>query len=306
MLSILIPVYQRDVRKLLQELKHQCRELGLKFEIRCIDDHSEEKIRQINRDWVNENASVDVFYSELPSNIGRSKIRNLLAQEARYEWLWFLDCDADISENPSLVKKFLEAKKENSLISGGRIYHPYPPEDHDQMLHWSWCSQREIFDPALRMKDPVNHFLSNNFIIPKNILNEVSFESHLDGYGYEDTFFAAELKNKGYQIIHIYNPVIHDGLESAAVFIEKIKESLKNLIRLKEICKQKQIPFPVRSKLIRAYRFFSLPIISHFSRWIFRKRLNPLEIALIKSPKQALWKLDLFRLAYLISISDES
>lgn len=306
MLSILIPVFQVDVRNLVTELHRQCRQLQIVFEIRCVDDFSDNYYRNLNRTLSESGLFPEVHYFELPHNIGRSAIRNLLADQAANPWLWFLDSDSDISLNPSVVKKFWDSKIPNGLVSGGRIYEAGEPEDPDYLLHWTWGSRREMLDPRKRMSDPVNSFLSNNFIIPKNVFEQVRFETELDGYGYEDTFFASELYRKGFQIVHFLNPVLHKGIEPTSKFLQKIRESLQNLIILKKICDEKQIPFPVDSKLLRLNKILLMPIIQFFANTILTNNINYLEKKLLGNKKPNLFLFDLYRLAYLFSISFRS
>jgi glycosyltransferase involved in cell wall biosynthesis len=296
MLSVLIPVFNTDVRELVIELKRQCSELPLPFEIRLIDDGSEDKFKQINREI---SQLEHIEYSELERNIGRSAIRNKLAFEAKYEWLWFLDCDGDARVNPHLAKTFWENKGEEKLLSGGRIYQPETPDNKKLQLHWIWGSERELLDPQARMKNPANAFLSNNFILHKSLIEKIPFDTMLFGYGYEDTLFATELLNSGYTIAHINNPVLHAGLEPNDVFLKKIEESLHNLIRLKDICKEKNIEFPVKSKLVLAAKILRLPLIKQLIGSWFIRNENIWKIQLL-GPQPSLRTFDAYRLAVLL------
>src|ERR1044071_5613337 len=89
MLSILIPVYNFDVTGLAASL--QASETNIPFEIICLDDGSAPMFKAINKKIA---GLENIIYEELPQNIGRSKIRNLLAERAKYEYLLFLDCDS--------------------------------------------------------------------------------------------------------------------------------------------------------------------------------------------------------------------
>lgn len=296
MLSVLIPVFNTDVRELVIELKRQCLELPIPFEIRLLDDGSQEKYKEINKEISN---FEHVAYSELERNSGRSAIRNKLASEAKYEWLWFLDCDGDARVNPHLAKTFWDNKAENTLLSGGRIYQAEAPENKKLLLHWMWGSERELLDPQARMKDPANAFLSNNFIIHASLIEKIPFDTMLFGYGYEDTLFASELLNSGYSIAHINNPVLHAGLEPNDVFLKKIEESIHNLLRLRDICEEKNIAFPVKSKLVTAATILRFPIIKQLiGSWFIRNEsIWKLELL---GPQPSLRTFDAYRLAVLL------
>lgn len=297
MLSVLIPVYRYDVRDLVKELHRQCSALPTPFEIRLLDDGSGEQFCVINREI---SSLSHVVWEELAKNTGRSSVRNTLASKALYEWLWFLDCDGDARVNPKLAAQFWAQRKENTLLSGGRVYQEHAPSDHRLYLHWLWGSQRELLDPAIRMKDPVTHFLSNNFFLHKSLLASVPFDTYFHGYGYEDTFFAAEIVKAGYSIEHINNPVLHAGLEPAKEFLKKIEESLDNLHRLKDRCEDKGVAFPVKSKLMRAYSILNFPLIG----WMFRKWISrnlPYWKMELLGKQPSLRIFDWYRLAFMMS-----
>ncbi|MEX1189825.1 MAG: glycosyltransferase [Bacteroidia bacterium] len=297
MLSILIPVFNVDVRELVKDLNQQVSLIGIDFEIRLYDDGSDAKYKSLT----NELAEIQsVIIQDSDKNIGRSAIRNKLAKEAQGDWLWFLDCDGKVAQNQNLSSVFWKEKSENQIVSGGRIYQYESPENTKLQLHWLWGSQRELLDSKARMKDPVSHFLSNNFIVHKGLFQKLSFDTLLFGYGYEDTLFAAEAKTKGFEVKHIENPVLHDGLEPADAFLKKIEESLDNLHRLKDICAEKNIQFPVKSKLILAYRILNFPIIRQlFGSW-FARNASIWRIQLLgKNPD--LKTFDAYRLAYLLN-----
>jgi len=83
-LSILIPVYNYDVRDLVHKLHDQLIELDTPVEILCYDDASTDESYKVTNREINK-LSV-VIYKELPANIGRAAIRNKLANEANYNY----------------------------------------------------------------------------------------------------------------------------------------------------------------------------------------------------------------------------
>jgi glycosyltransferase involved in cell wall biosynthesis len=104
-LSVLIPVYNFNIAPLVVELAQQCAGTGLPWEILCIDDGSSLVFREQNRTL---QGRAGIRYEELPDNIGRAAIRNLLAEKAVFPYLLFMDCDsavvrADYMSNTSLI-----------------------------------------------------------------------------------------------------------------------------------------------------------------------------------------------------------
>ena len=120
MLSVLIPTYNYNISTLVEEIHSQLIQTNATFEILCLDDHSTklETIKQNERINSFSNAS----YSVLPENIGRSRIRNLLAKKATYDWLLFLDADV-IPVEKDFISKYIEAiSSEKEVIYGGILY----------------------------------------------------------------------------------------------------------------------------------------------------------------------------------------
>src|SRR4030042_2590249 len=87
MLSILIPVYNFNVVRLVGEVHHQALNSGAKFEIIVVDDGSDIHYKEQNRII---SKLQDIRYEELSENIGRSRIRNKLAGMAAFPCLLFL------------------------------------------------------------------------------------------------------------------------------------------------------------------------------------------------------------------------
>ncbi len=216
MLSILIPIYNYNCVKLVQELQIQSSKESIDFEIICMDDASflfKDENRKVN--------SIDkCSYIELERNIGRSKIRNLLAGKATYDYLLFLDCDVEIASS-HYIKTYLSILNNYEIISGKRIYTNLPPDDKNYYFHWFYGVNREVKSP---------NFMSNNFLMKKDIWEKVKFDENITRYGHEDTLFQIQLEEKGIQIHFIDNPVIHIGLDSNEAFVRKHNEGIENLL----------------------------------------------------------------------------
>jgi glycosyltransferase involved in cell wall biosynthesis len=303
MISVLIPVFNVDVTALLEQLHGQCLGLNIPFEIICLDDASDAIFKKKNEDACALLSFTKHISNEL--NLGRSASRNKLISEAKFEWVYMLDCDADVTDNPFLLKNYWNQKNANTILSGGRIYDSTEPVNAQYYLHWKWASKRELIDVEARMKNPVLHFLSNNFFFHKEIVQRIPFDKSLKGYGYEDTLWAAEITANGFEIKHIYNPVKHIGIESIAHFLMKIEESLYNLVRLQKLCAQKEIPFPVTSKLYQAGLFFVNLPFQNFINSIFLF-LQKMSVNRLKKTKPMLFWLDVFRLSVFVTFKNKN
>jgi len=215
MISILIPSYNFDVTNLIETIHKQIELTTNKFEIICAEDgstqtFSNEKIKNLK----------NVTYIHLKKNIGRSKIRNLLANTAKFKWLLFIDCDSEINNN--FINNYINKKiNEKKIYYGETVYQKHKPEK-DKILHWKYGKNIE----SKRKKDV---FSSHHFLIQKKVFESIKFNEEIKGYGHEDTIFWIDLKKKNYKFEFIKNPVKHIGLETNQVFIKKTKEGLNNL-----------------------------------------------------------------------------
>ncbi len=223
MISILIPTYNYNIANLTKELHRQALEQYVGFEIIVMEDGS--------MLFLNENRVVDELefcrHSILSENIGRSAIRNKLADEAKYEHLLFIDCDAEIYSG-CYVAKYLSFCKEDCVVIGGTAYDP-AETNPDFSLRLAYGRQREARSALEREK---NNFSTFNFLISKSVFSQVRFDENIRGYGHEDMLFGYQLHQLGYEFIQIENPLIHKGLDNNETFIRKTKEATRNLFLL--------------------------------------------------------------------------
>ena len=292
MLSICIPVYNFDVGRLVNDLHFQAKEAGYPFEIILMDDASDEKFREINQ-------SIDleaIRYIQLNENIGRAKIRNRLAEEAKYPCLLFIDCDSAVSSS-LYIENYTRFFDSLTVCCGGRIYEDKEPED-STYLRWKYGRRSECASVSERIKNLNAGFQTNNFLIHKSIFDRVKFNEDLTGYGHEDTLFGLELLSQGIFIVHIDNPLIHLGLENASDFLEKTENGIDNLYRIEMLLREKYPEYINHSRLMRAklllQKFHLSGLMSKFFNIFRRKMKNNL---LSKNPSLMIF--DFYRLGLL-------
>lgn len=259
-LSILIPVYNFEITKLVVDLRDLSIACDITFEIVCFDDGSKKLFKQKNR-FVE--GLEHIRYKELSENVGRSAIRNQLAQAARYEYLLFMDCDSKVVAD-DFIKKYVAALAPDTLVYGGRVYADHPPKEKALLFHWHYGRSREQVDFRIRQAKPYHAFQTNNFLIPRRIFLDILFDENLRQYGHEDTLFGFELKNRRIKMLHIDNPLEHLGLETSAVFLEKTSKGIQNLLKLNEA-----YPF-IETKLLRAYRFCQKTGLKYPLAWLYQ------------------------------------
>ena len=295
MLSILIPTYIYNVEALVAELHAQSTACDIDFEILCYDDGS------TNLELIAENESLNTLknttYKVLDSNIGRSAIRNLLAKDANYDLLLFLDADV-IPVNDGFISTYLNSISDaTNIIYGGIRYQEESPKK-SHLLRWIYGKKREALPVVKRNENIYLSFLTLNFIIRKSVFNCVSFNEDIPNLRNEDTLFSYNLKQEKIVIGHIENPVYHLGLEDSETFLKKAIESQdvmnlfleENLIDIKYTQITKTI---YKLKKIKLDRLFSM---SHpFTKKLFKANLL--------SKKPSLFIFDLYKLSYLCYIS---
>jgi len=220
MLSILIPVYNYDAYPLVKKLHAQLQHSDFVYEIRVYDDCSTSPVL----DNENINLIKGATLTVLKKNIGRSAIRNLLAKEAKFEKLLFLDAGT-LPKSKDYIKDYLSINN-YEVITGGMTNLEKPPKKPFK-LRWLYTKLRE--------RNISLH--SSNFLISKTIIESNPFDESLLNYGYEDVLFFNTLLKNNIRIKSINNPVIHDAGDDANSFIKKTEYAITNLIHLVEVDK---------------------------------------------------------------------
>lgn len=299
MLSICIPVFNTDTRELVTELHRQAETLGSETEIFLLDDGSNEKTRQTNRAFTGQ--LTRVRYEELPDNTGRSRVRNLLARQARYPILLFLDGDMQV-EDPLFLKNYLNLAPAYPVVCGGHVYQSDPPA-REHMLHWKAGRNREILPASKRNKTPHKSFMTANFSIRREIFKRVEFSESLNGYGHEDTLFGYQLQRQRIPVFHTDNPALHAGLEPAHKFLEKTRQAMKNLLAI-EAMLQGDPEFTGMVRVLRSRHQLGRFGLTGLYRQLFLACKSRMEKNLM-GDKPKLHILDLYKLGLLIRASQE-
>ena len=229
MISVCIPVYNLGVAELVDTLYQQSKQMDAGVEIILIDDCSDNSFVEQNKQ-----IDADVTYIQLEKNIGRAAIRNRFLEYAGFDHLLFLDCDTTIV-HPDFLNNWVEAIKKHPdcVICGGSEYDKKAPPK-SKRLRWKYGNKRESKSIEARVKDNYNSFLTNNFIISRQLFETVQFDENLVQYGHEDTVFGIELKKAGIKILHIDNTVLNGNLSNNTDFIKHTEQAIENLIFLLE------------------------------------------------------------------------
>jgi glycosyltransferase involved in cell wall biosynthesis len=292
MISVLISSFNTDVSILVRDLSHQLKSVHSVWEILIHDNGTDELVRKTVREGIVNQDYIRYYSNETSSS--RSASRNWLAKKAQYEYLLFMDADAGmVSEN--FISLYLQSASKEKVIVGGTAYRLLRPKD-DQLLRWKYGRLREAIPASKRNQSPWNSFSSFNFLIHKDIAMKIPFDESIQEYGHEDTLLGMEFKNWCIPVIHIANPLFHDGLDNSRVFLEKSRTAVRTLALLIQKGKVDE-----DITLFRYYHYIKKARLVLFMRWIFSLS-KPLLEKQILSSQPSIQLFDLYRLLYLCSL----
>lgn len=290
-LSILIPAYNQSCLRLVNDLKQQCEQEGLDYEILVADDGSSDiEAKQKNKE-VGNILHCRALMSE--KNTGRAATRNKLVRESQGDYLLFVDSDAEvISED--FIHLYLAECPTEAVICGG-IRHPETlpsPEVSLRYLYEKSCESRFTADKCNR--HPYQCLRSFNFMMPRTVALQFPFNEKIRTYGHEDTLMGKAFESGGINVRHIDNPLMNSDIEDNATFLEKTKESMQTLFQIEEEMKN-------YSSLLTLYyrikKFHLTPLVSCTYR-LFRK---PIERNLL-SKRPCVKLLQFYKLGYYTSL----
>lgn len=289
MLSVLIPTYNYDCRKLITSIQSQCAECCSEYELLVYDDGSRSNISAL----LNNIQLPCTKIKLLKNNIGRAAIRNMLAKEAKGDWLLFIDCDAQIISQ-QFISNYLNHLQDGMVIVGGTAYAPTPP-NNEYRLRWTYGIKREGNNNYRK------NFTTFNFCIQRHLFQQIRFDETLKQYGHEDTVFQIELERDKIPVININNPLLHCGLDTNSDYLQKLRISNRNLLTLYysgEYPELKQHSALLR-QYIKAEQYHYITLIK-----ITYKLVRKLIIHNLNGTNPNLTALDIYKLGELCSVSD--
>jgi glycosyltransferase involved in cell wall biosynthesis len=294
MVSILIPVYNYSIIGLGKELMEQGIKLKHPFEIIFLDDASSDKnISKSNQSFCEEN---QITYIISDKNRGRVGSRNFLATQAKYQWLLFMDSDV-FPVNKNFLKLYISCISETLSVCSGNIKYRRIIPEAQQKLRWKYGLRYEDIAMEKRMKNKYLHAKSANLFIKKEVFFQTEFPLLQYDYGFEDTLFGLILESKEIDLKLLENPVYHDGLEENRIFLDKAKESIRNLAYLIN----NKNPLSKGIRLVRVYHKLKKAGMTKFVKYFFVLNKNRISKNLLSgNPNIQLFQL--YKLGYLCEL----
>jgi hypothetical protein len=275
---------------LVSELHRQAKNEGILYEILCFDDGSTLEIVENQKI----NSLTNSTFKKFDSNIGRTAIRNLMAQKASFEYLLFLDADM-FPKSADFLKNYvaeLHITKDSQAVFGGCAYNSL--NQKRDLLRFRYGQKREEQPAILRNKKPFKNIYSGNVLIHKPLF--IATNTILKSRYGLDLFFSSQLQRMKCIPKHIDNEVYHNGLESNAAFLKKSKEGVKTIWWL---YKNNHIS-EEQSQLIVAHRWLKKWKVVKLFRVLGSDFINPVE-RLLKKNKAPLVFFDFYRLYYYVT-----
>jgi len=288
MLSILIPVYNYDVSKLVLELKHQADDLGIIYEIIVQDDASRKFIKENNQI----NSLENCLFSINNENLGRGRNINSLCSKSKYDYVLIMEADA-FPESKSYLKNYIDLlSKESDVIFGGVKYSDSIPSQ-EKTLRWKYGRNREIRSLSQRLQNNYNFVFTWNLLLKREILLQYPFPEFINEYGYEDLVFIKKLRLNSVPITHIENLLIHCNDENSVDFLNKTEKAVRNLYNL--ICSGKIDSKDV--KLTKVYLILEKLHLDGIFKSIYKRSKKQI-INNLTSKNPSLNVLDFYKLGY--------
>lgn len=227
MLSILIPTHDYTCYKLVEDLHEEAEDLGIPYEIIVAEDGSRSQVNIIANHKIT--ALSNCQHIICKENRGQATMRNELAAMARYDWIIFIDSDAKVIRGNHFLATYINNIGKAQVIVG-RLQTPAVNYDPNRTLRFRYETDADTRRFAeIRQRDPYAVLTCFNIMMHRETFLQILFDPECHEYGYEDALFGVELEKRGISILHIDNPLIHDGIDTNEDFLRKTETALRTL-----------------------------------------------------------------------------
>lgn len=292
MLSILIPFKNYDLNALCNELLSQINNDNLTAEIIICDDSSDLFLKE-NSVLKQKN---DIIFLENQTNLGRTKTRQKLAQEATYDWILFLDADM-MPVHKDYIFKYLVSIQNHpttDLFFGGVQYEHTKPKK-EKILRWVYGKKREAKTQEYREIKTPSAIFSSNTLYKKEAFLEINIFT--ENYYGLDNIISNVIKQQNKQVLHIDNNAYHLGLESSKEYICKVEKSIQTLFDFEQRGVIKNNDFKIQKIYLQLKKLYLINLIN-----LLYKTTKPLIFSNLSSYYPILFLLDFYKLNIYIAL----
>lgn len=290
-LSILIPTYNDLCVTLVDALRKQAEAAGIVYEILVGDDGS------TDNSVVAENRIIEQWqhchYLIQPQNIGRAAIRNLLAREAQYDWILFIDSDMTMVR-PDFIIKYIFWEDADVIDGGVTIGGDADALKGNLRYRYEKTSEQE-HTVEIRQQNPYRDFHTANFFIRRDLMLSHPFDERFRYYGYEDVLFGKQLRADHIAITHIDNPMGFCTFESNPDFVSKTEEGLRTLHQFRDELRG-------YSRMLTLIDGIHIPLILSLIR-LFHRLFGRLIRCNLCGPHPYIKLFSLYKLGYFLKLS---
>lgn len=227
-LSVLIPFFKDDASALLRALDRETTTHPV--EILIYDDGTGDAELTNAMSAVVNDCQGAVRLITNSENQGRSAARNALCDNARADWVLFLDADMLPAKSDFLQSYLtLMSTADADVIFGGFQVEP-KAENPDRDIHRALSEVSDCLSLAQRQAAGPQYVASSNLCVRRNVLAQQPFDGGFSGWGWEDSEWAARV-SKHFKLVHADNPAIHLGLETTDTMLRRFATSGANYRR---------------------------------------------------------------------------
>ncbi len=293
MISICIPIHNYYAYPLARRLANQAKSTKVDVEIVCIDDHS-------SGYYINQNKGLEDLgqYVKLAENVGNTRIRSLFLKYTTGEYLLFLDDDSLVEDNKFLQKYARALESNPQVVVGGRIYDERG-NDNEHRLHYLYGKQTESLGAGERSKHPYRTFMTNNFAIRRDVLENIKFDKRLLKYGHEDLLLGYRLEQAEIPVTHIDNPVTCGRVKDNAEFLNTTVDEVGHMVAIYNIMWEDQ-RFCQTVNLLRTYGRIRTLGMHKVVYQLFRMLRSPMESHFVSGIGISLRQFNFYKLGIFI------
>ncbi len=269
-LSVLIPFFRDDARRLLKALDREAAGLEGAVEIVLMDDGSGDETLAAGVAAEVQALACPARFVRLAANEGRAKGRNRLAAQARGRHFLFLDSDM-LPDSPWFLAAYLGLiAADDPPVAIGGFSLLQAPRRRAHALHRHLAQASDCLPADRRARAPEKYVFTSNLLIRRDVFLSEPFDEAFCGWGWEDVEWGMRIARR-FAILHIDNTATHLGLDAPSALIAKYRQSAPNFARVAAVHPQIVRTYPSHraARLLRRVPLRALwrPLLALLPLW---------------------------------------